>query len=377
MTRQDTLLVNRSGWTGYLTAIVALAALALALVASSANAATPRAFWGVGSQTPLDDAGGDFDRMGQGKVGTLRQPVFWSDIDPTAEPGDTNWEPLDVIVGAAARNGVQVLPFFYGTPRWAAQLDGRTCSPAKCGAFAPRKKAGLAAWTAFLGEAVDRYGPQGAFWTENPAIPKMPFEAYQIWNEQNSSTFFRPKASPKDYAKLLNASAEAIRPKDPTADIVLGGMAELAGSKKAIEASEYLASFYRVGGVEEDFDGVAIHPYGASIEKVADQVELFRKVMKRGGDSGAGLWVTEIGAGSATGGNPLNRGKQGQARLLTETFKYFAKNRVKFKIQNVDWFSWMDSKVSICEWCKTSGLFKKGLRPKPAWNAFTKFTGGS
>ena len=378
MTRQDTHLASRSGWTAHLAALVALAAAALALTAATAHAAVPRDFWGVGSQTPLEEDYQDLDRMGQGKVGTLRQAIFWSQIDPSPALGDNQWVGIDKIVGGAARNGVEVLPFFYGTPSWVAQgLEGRSCSPAKCGTFAPSKKASLAAWKTFLGEVIDRYGPDGVFWAQNPSLPKLPFDEYQIWNEMNSSTFYAPKASPKKYAKLVAAAAEAIRAKDPSAEVVLGGMAELSGSKKAIPASEYLEDFYRVRGVKGDFDSVAIHPYGASLQKVADQVELFRDVMKRGGDKRAGLWVTEVGAGSATGGNPLNRGKQGQARLLTETFKYFAKNRNKLNIEGVIWFSWMDSKVSICDWCKTSGLFKKGLRAKPAWKAFTKFTGGS
>ncbi len=378
MQRQETHPGRRSGRAAHLAAVLALAAIAIALTASAAQGAVPRSFWGIGSQTYLDEAAGDFALMGQGKVGTLRQAIFWSNLDPTPNPGDTNWSSVDAIVGAAARNGVEILPFFYGTPAWVAQgLDGRNCKPEKCGIFAPKRKAALAAWATFLGEAVDRYGPNGTFWAENPTIPKLPFRAYQIWNEMNSSTFYAPKAKPKDYAKLLNASADAIRFRDPSAQIVLGGMAQLAGSKKAVEASEYLEDFYNVAGVEDDFDGVAIHPYGASVEKISSQVELFRKVMKQAGDSGASLWVTEIGAGSASGGNPLNRGKQGQAQLLTKAFNYFKKSRNKHNLETVIWFSWMDSQVSICDWCKTSGLFKKNRTPKPAWNAFTKFTGGS
>jgi len=160
-------------------------------------------------------------------------------------------------------------------------------------------------------------------------------------------------------------------------EIVLGGIAELAGSKEAVAASKYLEQLYDIKGTKKDFDGVAIHPYGASVKKVADQVDLFRDVMKKAHDSKAELWVTEVGAGSANGGNPLNRGKKGQANLLTDIFKYFRKVRNKFNVATVIWFSWMDSDISICDWCKSSGLFKLGLEAKPSWNAFTKFTGGS
>ena len=39
------------------------------------------------------------------------------------------------------------------------------------------------------------------------------------------------------------------------------------------------------------------------------------------------MYVTEVGAGSASGGNPLNRGTKGQAKLLKQIYKYFLKQR--------------------------------------------------
>ena len=98
-------------------------------------------------------------------------------------------------------------------------------------------------------------------------------------------------------------------------------MPELAGSHKAIVGSKYLAKLYKVKGASEDFDGVAPHPYGATLDKVSGQVEKYRKVMKQAGDKKVGLCVTEVGAGSATGGSSLNRGKDGQAKLLTDSLQ--------------------------------------------------------
>ena len=89
------------------------------------------------------------------------------------------------------------------------------------------------------------------------------------------------------------------------------------------------------------------------------------------------MYVTEIGAGSAKGGSSLNRGKDGQADLLTDIYKYFIKKRNSFNVQEVDWFSWKDSTVSICDWCKTSGPADQDRKAKPSYKAFTKLTGGS
>ncbi|MDX6584003.1 MAG: polysaccharide biosynthesis protein PslG [Solirubrobacterales bacterium] len=357
----------------------ALVAVAISLslgTATSSAAKAPASFYGVVPQTNLDSS--DFDRMGEGKVGTLRTILNWSAIDPTSAAGDDDWSSFDPIVLEAADNGIDVLPFIYGTPTWVAKdLDNQKCSGSKCVYFAPKSSAGIDAFKTFVGEVVERYGPDGEFWTLHPEVPKDPIEIYQILNEQNSETFFAPKPSTKLYAKLLAAAADAIKSRDPSAQVVLGGMAELAGSHKAIIGSKYLADLYKVSGVKDSFDGVAPHPYGGTIGRVADQIELYRKVMKHAGDSGADMYVTEIGAGSANGGSSLNRGTDGQASLLTDIYKYFLKHRNGFNVQTVDWFSWMDSTTSICDWCKTSGLLKKNGKAKPSYKAFTKLTGGS
>jgi polysaccharide biosynthesis protein PslG len=356
-------------------AVATLLSLTMGAATSSAAKAPPE-FFGVVPQTALD--GSDFTRMGQGKVGSVRVLLNWGAIDPTSAAGDNNFVPFDAIVSEAATNGIHVLPFIYGTPEWVAKgIDGRKCTGDKCFVFPPKKAAAIDAWKTFVGEVVDRYGSNGAFWAEHPEVPKIPIDVYQILNEMNSEVFFAPKPSPSLYAKVLSAAADAIRSRDPGAEIIIGGMAELAGSRQAVTGSEYLADFYRVKGVKDDFDAVAPHPYGASIGKVKNQVETYRKVMKKAHDSGADMYVTEIGAGSAKGGSSLNRGPDGQADLLKQIYKYFIQKRNSFNVKEVDWFSWQDQKVSICVWCKTSGLLKKNDKAKPSYKAFTKLTGGS
>ena len=356
----------------------ALGAVVLSLTmgaATSSAAKAPPEFFGVVPQTGLSPS--DFERMGEGKVGSVRVILNWADADPTADPADTNFALMDFLMGEAAKNDIDLLPFIYGTPEYVANgLDGRSCTGTKCLTFAPKSAAAIDAFATFTGQVVDRYGPNGTFWTDNPSLPKNPIEVYQILNEQNSETFFAPKPNAKLYAKILAAAADAIRSRDASAQIVLGGMPELSGSKKAIVGSKYLTQLYNVAGVKDDFDAVAPHPYGATIGKVSSQVEKYRKIMKKAGDANADMYVTEVGAGSAKGGSSLNRGKDGQAELLTDIYKYFIKKRNSFNVQEVDWFSWQDQKVAICDWCKTSGLLTKTGKTKPSYKAFTKLTGG-
>ncbi|MBN0502563.1 beta-xylosidase, partial [Pseudomonas aeruginosa] len=49
--------------------------------------------------------------------------------------------------------------------------------------------------------------------------------AWQVWNEPNLIGFWRPKADPEGYAKLLQASTIALRMVDPEKPVVSAGMA--------------------------------------------------------------------------------------------------------------------------------------------------------
>ena len=185
----------RRGTTGLVLAVLALGTL---VAATSATAAVPRGFFGVVPQGPLVEQ--DYERMGQAKVGTLRFELFWAGSNPS--PGTYDWTASDAVVGEAARNGVQTLPFVYSTPTWVAtSLDGHGCGDSTCPPFAPTSPAALDAWADFLAAAVHRYGPTGSFWTENPAVPRLPIRAWQLWNEQNSPSFYKPKPKVKKFAE--------------------------------------------------------------------------------------------------------------------------------------------------------------------------------
>jgi polysaccharide biosynthesis protein PslG len=368
---------------------VVTAVLALGLLGAAAGvqaAPAPPSFFGVVPQTSLTTE--DIDRMGQGKVGTLRFELFWAGVDPTSAAGDYDWSGPDAIVRDAARNGIRPLPFIYSTPTWVAeQLDGFNCG-SQCAPFAPKSPAALEAWANFVRDAVRRYGPNGEFWTLNPTVPQLPIRAWQLLNEQNSPTFFKPKPKVKTYAKVLAAGHDAIVAEDPGAEIVLGGMfgTPLQGQKPAIAAWDYLEKLYKVKGAKKSFDGVAPHPYAAKFSKpgsqrsVLGQVELFRDEIKDARDRSASLWFTELGWASGGPPNPLNRGEAGQAKRLKEAFKFLKRKRGPWNIETVDWYSWRDNSAAgkaLCEWCPKSGLFSESLEPKPSWDAFTRFTGGS
>jgi Glycosyl hydrolase catalytic core len=359
-----------------------LAALCVLAGTSSASAAAPRSFFGVMPQTNLQTS--DIDRMGQAKVGTLRFSIDWASVDPTSAPNDYNFGGVDAQVRDAAKNGIRVLPYLVGTPGWVAAMDGDHCPVAtnQCGAFAPHGSAAIAAFKTFAADVVRRYGPNGIFWQQNPSLPQKPIRAWQIWNEQNSPSFYAPKPNVARYAKLLAAGNSAIKSVDPGAEVIVGGMfgTPLGGRKPGIAAWDFLAKLYDVKGSKKTFDGVAIHPYAAKLSKVQSQVDLMRDSMKAAHDTATDIWITELGWASSGPRNPLVRGNKGQAESLTDAFDYFASKRRAYHIQTVIWYSWQDNPdpdVGLCEWCPGSGLLTKSGKEKPAFDAFVGYTGGS
>ncbi|MET0127344.1 MAG: hypothetical protein ABW249_02060 [Solirubrobacterales bacterium] len=357
------------------------ASFALALIGpANAAAAVPRSFFGIMPQGGLGSD--DYERMGDARVGTLRFEIFWAGIDPSPGAGDTDWTGPDAVVANAARNGVAALPFISSAPPWALELDGRDCDLHECPAYAPRGSRALAAWRGFLAEAVGRYGPGGEFWELNPTVPERPIRAWQIWNEQNSPSFWKPKPDVKAYARLLDASHAAITGEDPGAEIILGGMfgTPLGGRRPALAAWDYLAKLYRQRGAKRDFDGVAPHPYASKLDRVLVQIEQLRDEMVKANDGDAELWITELGWASGGAPNPLNRGLAGQADRLSEAFRYFVNKRRRLNVALLTWYSWRDNSATdagLCEWCPDSGLLREDGSAKPAYATYTRFTGGS
>ncbi len=366
-----------------LASLIALAAVALVVirandsVAESESAADP--FFGVVSQTSLTAE--EVERMSEGKIGTLRFLLNWPTVDPTAYPDDYDWSAIDTIVSAAARYRIDLLPFIFGTPIWVAQdLDDQDCEESECGLFAPRGDEAMQAWRSFIADLSARYGPDGEFWADNPELEARPIHNWQIWNEQNSETFYQPEPSISGYADLVSAASAELREADPEAKVILGGMfgTPFRGDGPSIIAADYLRGLYELPGFESEFDGVGVHPYAAQLEGVEEQMTLLHDAMVASGDEDGEMWVTEIGWSSEKGDNPLQRGSEGQGELMGEALGYFTSKRAEFNIANVTWFAWRDlAGEPICAWCAEAGMFEaESLDAKPSWETMMAFTGG-
>lgn len=331
----------------------------------------PARFFGIVPQTAIGPS--DTALMRVGRIGSLRTPVDWSLVERA--PGRYDWYGLDGAVRLAAREGIEVLPYFYGTPSWLSPTA--TKLPVANGTQ-------RAAWRAFLQAAVARYGPGGSFWAEHgpgsaEPLPSLPIRQWQVWNEENFFYFATP-ASPKLYARLVKDSSRAIKAVDRSAKVLLGGLYGRPKERppRAMSAAAFLQRLYGFKKIKRFFDGVALDPYAANLRALRRNVWQVRRVALKNRDPRTGLYVTELGWGSQNDPRRVafEVGKKGQARELRKAYSYLISQRGKLNLKGIYWFSWADATGLSCNFCDSAGLFYAGYpqRAKPAWHAFVKVT---
>jgi hypothetical protein len=352
-------------------------------VTASPASALPANFWGVVPQvTPNAE---QFQRLKAGGVESIRISISWSSVQPLRN-GPFDFSGSDAIVAAAAAARIDVLPFLMNAPSWAVPS---AVVPGGGGIRAPkflpvRNGTQRSGWSRFVAEAINRYGPRGTFWTANPGLPKRPIRVWQIWNEANFK-YFVARPNPAEFGKLVKLSYGAAKAADSGAKIVLGGLfarpieAEIKqGPPQAYFAADFLEQMYRsTPGIKSKFQGYALHPYTGSYKNLTSRIEEVRQVLKANHDASKGLWITELGWSSQPprAGNSFAKGLGGQAAQLKGAFQLLRAKQHKWHVQRVYWFS-VDDLKGACNFCDGSGLFAKGFKPKPAWNAFVGFTGG-
>ncbi len=352
---------------------ILLSVLGLWLCVATAAQAARTEFFGI-AQGPLEAQ--DAQQMADVGVRTERFMLRWRSVERTR--GSYDWGPRDWLIGALASRGIRPAPFVWGSPQWVG--NGAAARPPLGTA------ADVQAWQNFLRAAAARYGPGGSYWANGyrqrfgaDATP-LPIQSWQIWNEPNLKKFFAPGAtayqSAQKYARLLSLSRDAIKGRDPQAQIVLAGMPAYGD----VTAWQFLNNLYGIPGAKDDFDAAALHPYARDLGGLRWTIDQFRAAMTSHGDGTTPMWFTELAWGS---GPPdefgYNKGPAGQQQMLLNSFRLILQNRDRWNVQRLFWFLWHDPPpgsdyARLCSICGTAGLVRYNRTPKPAHNAFTGFT---
>jgi len=233
-------------------------------------------------------------RIVEGGFVWVRQPFRWHEIEP--EPGRFDWTVPDHILAALAR---------YPQIRLVAVLDDAAPGNAPLG---PPEDPGR--FAAFARAFAVRYGSQ--------------VDYYQVWDEPNlAERWGGGPVRPPAYADLLARTARAVRAADPSARILLAGLAPTVETgPRNLSDVRYLEQLYQAGAAPY-FDIVAGKPYGFDTSPDDRRVDetvlnfsrliLLREVMVRYGDEGKAIWA------SYWGWNALPPGWVGRPSLWGQT----------------------------------------------------------
>ena len=214
------------------------------------------------------------DKMAAAGVQTVRMPFRWYMIEPTNNTFTFAFH--DPIVTKLRAKGIEILGLLQHAPNWAIGSNPPGSSP-------PLNDAD---WQDYVSHVAAHYRGLVASW--------------EVWNEENLQVFFTPQPDVVRYTQMLKVAFTAIRDADPTAMVVLGGLAGNGVYEywQAPEKQDFLQKIYDNGG-KNYFDAVAIHPYvhpvTLGIYTLLTFVQGTHDVMATNGDAAKPLWITEIG----------------------------------------------------------------------------------
>ncbi len=346
--------------------ITSLALLVAWLAAGpgGARAAAPPGFIGISPQNSLEAQ--DFELMQEAGIKRIRLPLVWAGVESTFPPSP-DWSGFDYNVALAAEHGMSIFPFVYGSPSWVAS---------NWKALPAWTKFQRRAWAGFLHQAVRRYGPGGWFWREHPDLPYIPIRNWEIWNEENIIAF-TTRPDPKRYTTLLKIAGRVLHRADHGAKVILGGFFGHPLNKVPpnVKSEEFLDSVYQDPSVKRYFDGIGLHPYVAMAGQMRAEIGKLRRVMRAHHDGATPIYITELGWGSDNGPTRWERGMRGQAQQLNQSISLLLRNRRRWRIAWIDWFTWMDQ-PSGCQFCNSSGLLTSDRLAKPSWYRFNAWTRG-
>jgi hypothetical protein len=289
-------------------------------------------------------------------VRAVREDLSWALAEP--QPNRYNWSVYDNVVRTATESGLLLLPVLDDSPAWAAPTGASL--PSSPGAYA-----------AFVGAAVARYGPGGAFWRANPHLPARPLVWYELWNEPY---FAEGNRDPGVYARLAQAATIAGRAANPSARFLIEGDTSYQTSGGG--QSDWIAGMYAaVPDLGKYFDALAVHPYGGDPAIYTPQgdtaeqpgrIEQAHGELAAHGDGSKPIWVTEIGWSTCSGADVCVSEAQ-QAAYLHELLE-LARTTWRSYVRAVFVYQLRDMAPNplddVGAWF---GLLRPNLSRKPAW----------
>lgn len=195
----------------------------------------------------------------------LRCAFSWNGIETS--PGHYDWQFWDNLVTLASQNHVELIPYVAYTPKWAARNEKD---------FWKQPPRDPMLYADFMYTIASRYRGR--------------IHSWEIWNEPDNKDYWMGTAD--EFATLTIAAAKRIREADPSAVLVLGGMANGPGN--------FFRMLIEKHHLDRYVDVVAMHAYPESwLDGPAELIfnrwvpEMSRIIAADA--SGDDLWLNEMG----------------------------------------------------------------------------------
>src|SRR3954447_4341723 len=275
------------------------AALTLA-AAPGAHAGAPDMFYGVNAQNLFDNSssswGPQLAAMAAGGIQLARYDARWQNVEPNAPSNGHhtyNWGSYDSMVTAMAQHNIRWYPIIDYSTGWAGVSRGDANSEVA--------QSHVGDFATYANVFAQRYGRGGAFWRSHPSLPQLPVLQYEIWNEENADLFLHPQANaPEHFADLYMAARAAIKPVDPGAEVVVGGLA-LGTAGGGADENEFLRRMVaHRPDMRGNTDAVGLHPYQANLVNTEARIAGFRATLDSLLGPQVPIEITEVGWASTS-----------------------------------------------------------------------------
>jgi len=269
------------------------------------------------------------DLIKDARLGWIRDEVYWSQVEK--EKGVFRFpQAYDDYLKAARSRDIQILLILdFGNSLYSGSEKDAPASDIERRAFAR-----------YCREVIGRYRPLG-------------IRHYEIWNEPNASTFWRPRPNPGDYAKLLESAYPACKEADPQS-VVLG--CSTSGTDL-----DFIGKVLAAGG-GRFMDAISFHPYAQPQppeKKLLTDLARLKSLAP-----GKPLWITEVGYPTYAG--PSGVDEETQANDLVRTFLLA---RTSPAVERVCWYDFQNDGEDSAEGEFNFGLVRMDRSLKPAYRA--------
>jgi len=273
----------------------------------------------------------------------VRCDFAWLGVEPLQ--GVWNFAGSDALVDKAGAQGIEILGILGSSPPWANGGQEWNWPPSD-----------IDAWRNYVRTVVSRYAGRVSAW--------------EIWNEENIHAFWQPEPDSAEYMVLLEAASQEIRAADPSATIVMGGVAGLGYTylKECLDA-----------GAAGLVDAIAYHPYAETIGVEGQPEEdllrpkealcrylvgLMRNFLAGYGE-GLEIWLTEVGW-TTCDETPPGVDEDTQAAYLLRTMINYATTDV----DRVMWYNLRE--IGLNDW-DFYGLLENDFTPRPSYAYYSTF----